>query len=215
VGSESTTRWPLLQERAPYGAASSSSSSTRRKHPRSAWILVGLAFLCGGLVSAAAFSIGWRHQAQRDTAAREALAAATARTQSLERQVSALQASLAAAHGKEANAEAAAAAFAASAARVGAAARASGRAGRSISSGAASVSGAAGRVASELKTLDSYLTTTPSGQLDPGYVTSQAAYLTQQLTRLQDDAGSIGGSVTSFEAALGRLDREAKPLVRR
>src|SRR6185437_557080 len=77
MASESTTQahWPLLDERAPFAAAPV--RSTRRRLPRSAWLLTALAFLCGGLVSAAAFSIGWRHQAQRDTAARAALAKAT------------------------------------------------------------------------------------------------------------------------------------------
>src|SRR5438445_13780215 len=71
-----STRWPLLEERAPFATATP--RGRRRRLPRSAWLLTGLAFLCGGLVSAATFSIGWRHQAQRDTAARAALAAATA-----------------------------------------------------------------------------------------------------------------------------------------
>src|ERR671934_387930 len=90
MASDSTTqaRWPMLDERPQFTAATA--SPRRRRLPRSAWLLTGLAFLCGGLVSAAAFSIGWRHQAQRDTAARAALAAATAH-------VNRLSASLAAA----------------------------------------------------------------------------------------------------------------------
>src|SRR5205814_3408300 len=90
--SSDTTRWPLLDERAPFATATP--RIRRRRLPRSAWLLTGLAFVCGGLVSAAAFSIGWRHQAQRDTAARTALAAATARTRGLEERVTALRASL-------------------------------------------------------------------------------------------------------------------------
>ena len=90
-----TRSWPLPTERAPFATASHVRRERRR--PRSAWLLTALAFLCGGLVSAAAFSIGWRHQAQRDTAARTALAAATARTHRLEQRLTALQASLTAA----------------------------------------------------------------------------------------------------------------------
>ena len=208
--SESTTRWPLLEERTPFAHATPGAQPRRRQ--RSTWLLIALAFLCGGLVSAAAFSIGWRHQAQRDTAARAALASATARTHKLEHRTSALRASLGAAQRAEAAAAASQRALAAAGAKVADDAGASGHAARSISSGAGSLTGAAARIASELKTLDTYLTTTPAGQLDPGYVSSQASYLTQQLTRLQTDAGGLGDSVTSFEAAARKLTRSAAAL---
>jgi hypothetical protein len=89
---------------------------------------------------------------------------------------------------------------------------ASSSAASSISSGGGSLTAAAARIASELKTLDTYLATTPAGQLDPGYVASQAAYLAQQLTRLETDAGSLDTSITSFEAALRKLTRDATAL---
>ncbi|HET8752296.1 MAG TPA: hypothetical protein VFM43_07200 [Gaiellaceae bacterium] len=208
--SESTTRWPLLEERAPFATATR--GTTRRRLGRSSWLLIALAFLCGGLVSAAAFSIGWRHQAQRDTAARTALAAATAR-------VHTLQTSLRNAHSAATRAQQAAAAAAASehalvgaAAKVAAEADASNGDASSIASGAGSLTGSAARIASELKTLDTYLTTTPAGQLDSGYIASQTAYLTQQLTRLQGDAGRLGSSVTLFETAARKLARDARAL---
>src|SRR5579864_8864711 len=163
MASDSTTqaRWPMLDERLPFTAATA--SPRRRRLPRSAWLLTGLAFLCGGLVSAAAFSIGWKHQAQRDTAARSALAAATARTHRLDEKVGTLQTSLAAARSATARATAAERALALAAARVGADARAASGDTPSISSGSATVTGTATRVASELKTLNGYLTTTPTG----------------------------------------------------
>jgi len=209
VTSESGS-WPLLEERAPFATASHSRRG--RRTPRSAWALTALAFLCGGLVSAAAFSIGWRHQAQRDTAARTALAAATARTHRLEGRITTLQASLGSARAAAASATAAEKALARAGTQVGADATASSGDGVSISSGAGAVIGAAGRIASELKTLDTYLTTTPTAQLDPGYIASQAAYLDRQLTRLQGDAGSLGSSVASFEAGLRTLSRDARAL---
>lgn len=207
--SSDTTRWPLLEERAPFATAS---RSRPRKRPRQAWLFIALAFLCGGLVSAAAFSIGWKHQAQRDTAARSALAAATARTHRLDEKVSALQTSLVAARTATARATAAERALALAAARVATDAKETSGDAPSISSGAATVTGTATRIASELKTLNSYLTTTPTGQLDPGYITTQTAYLAQQLTRLQTAAGSLDGSVASFEAAVRKLTREAGAL---
>ena len=180
--------------------------------PRSAWVLTALAFLCGGLVSAAVFSIGWRHQAQRDTAARTALAAATARTHRLEDRITALQASLGSARAAAASATAAEKALVQAGTRVGADATAASGDGASISSRAGAVTAAATRITSELKTLDTYLTTTPTAQLDPGYIASQTAYLAQQLTRLQHDAGSLGSTVASFEAGLRKLTQDARAL---
>jgi hypothetical protein len=205
-----STRWPLLEERGPFATASR--RPRRRKLPRPIWVLAGLAFLCGGLVSAAVFSIGWRHQAQRDTAARSALAAATARTHRLEEKVGALQTSLAAARSTTSRARAAEQALARAGARVGSDATATSGTADAIASGAGTVTSAATRIASELKTLDTYLTTTPAGQLDPGYISSQTAYLAQQLTRLEGDAGSLSNPVASFEAAVRKLDRDARAL---
>jgi hypothetical protein len=216
MSSDSTTeaRWPLLKERAPFAEPTPRTERRKRKQPRSVWLLTGLAFLCGGLVSAAAFSIGWRHQAQRDTAARTALAAATARTHRLEQRIGGLQSSLSAARTSGAAASAAEAALARAAGKVGDEAAATRGDSTAISSGAGSLSSAATRIASELKTLNTYLTTTPADQLDPGYIASQTAFLDQRLTRLQDDAGSLGNSVASFEAALRKLSRDAAALKR-
>ena len=86
------------------------------------------------------------------------------------------------------------------------------RNGTAISSGAAALTAEASRLAGELKTLDTYLTTTPADQLDPGYIASQTAYLSQRLTRLQNDAGGLGNSVASFEATLRKLSRDAAAL---
>jgi len=210
--SDSTTeaRWPLLRERAPLAQAAP--RPDRRKPSRSVWLFTGLAFLCGGLVSAAAFSIGWRHQAQRDTAARTALAAATARTHRLERRIATLQASLAASRASAAAAAASEQALARAAGKVGDEVAASRAGAASISSGAGSLTAAAARIASELKTLGTYLTTTPTDQLDPGYIASQTTYLDQRLRRLHDEAGSLGSSAASFEAALRRLGRDAAAL---
>jgi hypothetical protein len=183
------------------------------------WLLTGLAFLCGGLVSAAGFSIGWRHQAQRDTAAQTALAAANARAHRLEQKVGALSTSLGGARGAAKRATAVARAATASeqglaraASTVGEEATVSGGDGAAISSGAGSLGTGAARIANELKTLDTYLTTTPAGQLDPGYVASQTAYLARQLTRLQGDAGTLRTSVTALETTLRKLSRDANGL---
>ena len=203
--------WPLLEERAPFATASR--SRPKRKASRSVWLLTGLAFLCGGLVSAAAFSIGWRHQAQRDTAARVALAAATARTQQArahDRHVAEFVE-----HGSQhqpPRPRQAENALAHAGANVAEEATVAGGNGTAVASGAGSLTAATTRIASELKTLDTYLTTTPTAQLDAGYVASQTAYLAQQLSRLQGDAGSLGSSVTSLQTTLRKLSRDARAL---
>ena len=207
--SDSTTqaRWPLLNERrTPMPPVA---RPARRKSPRSAWLLAGLAFLCGGLVSAAVFSIGWRNQSQRNTATETALARETAHTHALEGRVALLQASLADSRSKAAAAAASERALTGAAAKVGNAARASNGAATSVSSGAVTLTASTTRLASELKTLETYLTTTPAGQLDPGYIASQTAYLTRQLTRLQAAGGDLGHAVAGFQAAVKRLAQSA------
>jgi chromosome segregation ATPase len=208
-----STQWPLLKERGPFPTATRSRPA--RRPPRSALLLTGLAFLCGGLVSAAVFSIGWRHQAQRDTAAQSALAAATARTHRLERRIGALRASLGEARGAVARARSSATAataaeqaLARAGTKVGEDATASNRQATSVSSGAGALTDDSTRIARELETFNTYLTTTPPGQLDPGYIKTQSAYLERQLTRLEGDAGSLGTAVTSFEAALRKLSSD-------
>jgi len=206
-----TRSWPLLNERAPFATATQ--THRNRRSPRSTLLLTALAFICGGLVSAAAFSIGWRHQAQRDSAARTALAAATSRTQRLEHRIAGLQTSLGSARATAASAVAAQKALARAGTQVGADATASSGSAASISSGANSITAAAARISSELKTLGTYLTTTPTGQLDPGYIASQTAYLDRQLQRLQGDGGTLGSSIASLDAALRKLHRDANGLI--
>ena len=212
MASDSTTqaRWPVLRERAPF--VETGARPARRKPPRSVWLLTGLAFLCGGLVSAAAFSIGWRHQAQRDTAARSALAAETARASRLSASLAAARRDATRQRLAAAQASAAERALARAAATVGSAAVSSNGSASSVAAGAGALDASATRVASELKTLDTYLTTTPTGQLDPGYIATQTTYLTQQLTRLQGNAGILGRSVTALQAALRKLERDARTL---
>jgi chromosome segregation ATPase len=209
VTSDSTTqaRWPVLNERrAPLPPAA---RPVRRKSARSVWLLTGLAFICGGLVSAAVFSIGWRNQSQRNTATETALAAATARTHALQTRIALLQASLASSRAKAAAAAASEQALSRAAAKVGTDATASSNAAASVSADAGTLTESTSRLASELKTLETYLTTTPAGQLDPGYIASQTAYLSRQLTRLQAAGGGLEHAVAAFQAAAKRLAETA------
>lgn len=210
--SDSTTRWPLLEERTPFVSVPAPTPSSRRRLPRSAWLLTSLAFLCGGLVSAAAFSIGWRHQAQRDTAARAALAAATAHVNRLSASLATARDTVAQERQAEAQASASVRATSQAATSLGNQAASAVRAAEPVSSRAGEISATANRVARELQTLLSYLTTTPSSQIDSGYIATQATYLTRQLTALQDSGAGVDKAVTSLEATLRKLARNAATL---
>jgi septal ring factor EnvC (AmiA/AmiB activator) len=210
--SESTTRWPLLEERTPFVAAPAPGRSSRRRLPRSAWLLTALAFLCGGLVSAAAFSIGWRHQAQRDTAARAALATATAHVNRLSASLATARETIAQERQVEAEASAAMRATSRAAASLATQATSAGRAADTVSGDAADIGATASRISRELQTLLTYLTTTPSSQIDSGYIASQAGYLTRQLTALESSGAAVGKSVTSLKTTLRKLARSAATL---
>jgi hypothetical protein len=216
MASESTG-WPLLDERPALPRRAEQTSHRRRA--RSGWLLAVLAFLCGGLVSAAGFSIGWRHQAQQGNQAQAALASATARNHALQASLAAARAATTRARQAEkrarlgkAAAQASASTLASAAAKVAHGATASRGAAGTVSSDAGALTSSVTRLASELKTFTTYLTTTPTRQLDPGYIQSQTAYLTRQLSALESAGGTLGGAVTSFDAAARKLAQQAAAL---
>jgi hypothetical protein len=162
--------------------------------PRVAWVLTISAFLCGGMISAAVFSVGWKHEAQRGSSAESALAAATARTHALSGQLVAQRtrsAALAARRSKLTTTNA-------SLRRELTAARRSLAHARTVIAGvgtaAAPLGGDLDRVTSELRALTGYLASTPPGQLDAGYVQAQVAYLAK--------------TVASFKAAVAAVQAQ-------
>ena len=176
------------------------------------WLLTTLAFICGALVSAAVFTIGWRHQVQRNTAAVSALAAETARNHTLTDSLATARAT--ATHDRQIAAEARASAQRLATAGASVATQAAALTGNanSVSNDAGAMATAAGKIASELKTLTSYLTTTPPNQLDAGYIDSQTAYLAQQVRALQTQGGTMGAAAANFDAAVRKLGRLAAAL---
>lgn len=147
--------------------------------PRIVWVLVAAAFLCGGLLSAAGFAVGWRHQAQRGTSAESALVAASATAHSLRAQLSAARTEVATlrARSKTLAADKRTATHAEAALRARLAAAQHSLA--AVTSAAAPLGGDLDRLRSELHALSSYVGSTPAGQLDAGYVQAQLAYLTK------------------------------------
>jgi septal ring factor EnvC (AmiA/AmiB activator) len=213
------TDWPL-GERVRLPAPRQRRAPVRRRPlPRATWVLTGAAFVAGVLVSAAAFSIGWRHQAQHGSSTEAALAAATARSQTLRaslatarRDVSRTQAQLAAARKAKSAAEASALTVSREAATLASAIVAAGRSADSVSVGAGSVGSNLDKLAGELKTLTSYLTTTPTGQLDPGYIATQTAYLAKQLDELKAARSDLAAAIAGFGAGAKKLSDRAAAL---
>lgn len=211
-----STGWPVLEERPPLGRVRRAAQPVQpRRRSRSAWLLPALAFICGALVSAAVFTIGWRHQAQRNTAAESALAKATARNHDLTASLAAARAADTRERRLAAEARATARRLARAGAAVATQATASNNAAATLSTDASGISSSAAKLASELKTLTTYLTTTPTSQLDAGYIQSQASYLTKQIDGLQGEGTSLGGDASSFDAAVQKLGRLASALAAR
>ena len=189
-----------------------------RRMPRSVWVLPTLAFVCGGLVSAAVFTIGWRHQTQQNVAAQTALADATARNHKLEpdlaRRDTRCGCARAAARQPTAAARLSQARSASRRHDRGAASR---RRRRTVPSPATASAMARPprKIASELKTSTAYLTTTPPQQLDAGYIDSQAAYLARQVDALQsatrDDHSLRSASSTPLSESSAGRSRSAAP----
>ena len=151
----------------------------RRRPPRVMWAVVAAAFVCGAAVSAAAFSIGWKHQAQKNTSAESALVAATATTHSLRAQLATERSDLAAANAHALRLSSSARSLRASLARLRTQLAAARQSLASTSSAAAPLAADVDRLTNELRALTSYVTSTPSGQLDAGYLQAQVSYLSK------------------------------------
>ena len=212
------TDWPLGESvRLP--ATVSARAPARRPLPRAVWAIAAAAFVAGVLASAAAFSIGWRHQAQRGSATSAALVAATAKTHSLRtsladarRETARAETQLAAARTARAEARAAAKSVSQDATALSRALLGTRRTADSVAAGAGSVGAGVDRVAGELKTLTAYLATTPTAQLDPGYVSTQTAYLAKQLDELKAARSGLAAAIGRFETGTKTLSDRAAAL---
>jgi hypothetical protein len=186
--------------------------AARRTRAWAAWVLPVLAFVCGALVSAAVFTIGWRHQTQQNAAAQSALAAATARDHKLTASLAAARTTIAQDKHLAAQARSSLQAARSSSATIAAQAGAAQASATSVTGTASSMASTAGKIGNELKTLMTYLTTTPPQQLDAGYVDSQAAYLARQVDALQAEGGTTSTAAANFDAAVKKLGRLASAL---
>ncbi len=167
--------WPLAE----HSRRNVAIPRARRRTPWVIWMVVAAAFLCGAAVSAAAFSIGWKHQAQKNTSAESALVAATATVHSLRTQLATERSDLAAANAGARQLAAGQKALRTSLAKLRTQLAAAKQSLASESANAAPLSGDLGRLTNELRALTSYVTQTPSGQLDAGYLQAQVSYLSK------------------------------------
>ena len=212
MASHSTDTWPRADRVEEHTHVMRAPRAARRTRRWQAWVLPTLAFVCGALVSAAVFTIGWRHQTQQNAAAQNALAAATARDHRLATSLAAARASVARDGQIAAQARTALERARASGATIAAEASAAQGNATSVSGDASEMASAAGKITNELKTLTTYLTTTPSNQLDAGYIESQATYLTHQVEALQAEGGTMTTAAATFDVAIRKLGRLASAL---
>jgi uncharacterized protein (DUF3084 family) len=179
--------WPLAEQSRRHVAVPRS----KRRTPRGMWAVVLAAFVCGAAVSAAAFSIGWKHQAQKGTSAESALVAATATTHTLRTRLAAARSDLAAAHTDALAVERSRATLRTSLAKVRAQLASARQSLVTTSAQAAPLSGDLARLTNELRALTSYVTATPSSQLDAGYLQAQIAYVSKTAAKLNSALAAL------------------------
>ena len=207
-----TDTWSGGDEALEHTAVLRAPRAARRKRSWPAWVLPTLAFVCGALVSAAVFTIGWRHQTQQNAAAESALAKETARNHRLSASLATARATIARDRQIATQARTALQAARASAATIAAQTGAAQTAAASVSGDATAMASSAGKIATELRTLTAYLTTTPPQQLDAGYIDRQTAYLARQVDALQSAGGTVTSAAASFDDAIRKLDHLAAAL---
>lgn len=214
MASHSTDTWPRADRVEEHTHVMRAPSAPRRRTRSrwSVWVLTMLAFVCGALVSAAVFTIGWRHQTQQNAAAQSALADMTARNHTLTASLADARAAFAREQNIATQATAAMRAARASGATIAAQAGTAQSNATSVSVDAAALATTAGKVASELRNLTAYLTGTPSDQLDAGYIASQAAYLTRQVNDLESEGGTTTTAAATFNATIRKLSQLAAAL---
>ncbi len=204
-----SSEWPLGER---VRIAAPPLHAKRRRLPRVTWAIASAAFLLGALFSAAAFAIGWHRQAQVSSSTQAALAAARARNQRLSSSLASARERAAKTLRAEAAARAAAAKVSREASRLVSALAATGKSADSVSLGASALGSGLDKLASELRTLTAYLTSTPTGQLDAGYVAAQSAYLSKQLDRLRAERGDLAAAIADFDSGAKALSDRASVL---
>ena len=214
MASHSTDTWPRADrvDEHTHVMRRAAQPARRTRSRWSVWVLTTLAFVCGALVSAAVFTIGWRHQTQQNAAAASALADATARIHTLSASLTTARTRVAQERQIATQAQAALQSARASSATIAAQASAAQAGATSVSGNASSMASTAGKIANELRTLTTYLTTTPAQQLDAGYIASQAAYLLRQIDTLESAGGVTTTAAASFDAAIRKLAQLASAL---
>jgi hypothetical protein len=167
--------WPLAEQSRRQVAV----PHRKRRTPRVMWVLVAAAFLCGAALSAAGFAVGWKNQAQRGTSAESALVAATTATHRLRLQLTTVRTQLSASEAHAAQLATARRQLDHTAATLRAQLGAAQHAQARLSADAAPLAADLDRLTNELHALSSYVTTTPSSQLDAGYLQAQVAYVSK------------------------------------
>jgi len=179
--------WPIAEQSRRHLAV----PQPKRRTPRVMWVLVAAAFLCGAALSAAGFAIGWKNQAQRGTSAESALVAATATTHRLRAQLTDIRTHLSASEVRTTQLATARRQLDHTVAKLRSRLAAAQQAQASISAAAAPLAGDLARLTNELHALRSYVSATPSSQLDAGYLQTQIAYVSKTAAGLSSALAAL------------------------
>ncbi|MBV8258474.1 MAG: hypothetical protein JO073_11720 [Actinobacteria bacterium] len=201
--------WPLGEHARAHARPS---RPRKRARPRRTLLFAALAFAAGALVTAAGFSVGLHHRAQQQTSVQTELDAANARTDRLAASLAAARANVTRARRAQTQASTAARTVSKEATTLATELAAAGKSADSVSVGSASLGSDLGKLASELRTLTTYLGSTPVSQLDAGYVATQTAYLSKQLDRLTGEQSDLASAVADFESGVKALSDRAATL---
>ena len=181
------------------------------------WLLLGASFLAGVALASAAFVATWRHEAAQSTDAQAqlsdaqaSLGIARARSAKLAKQLRSDEAALGQARARIAAAERGRKQTAAQLGLVGRKlAAAPARLHGARSSGDA-LAATATTLANDVLGLSTYLSQTPTAQLDPSYIATQLDYLKQLAAKLSAGAPALSSELASLEQTVAAAQKQAR-----
>jgi hypothetical protein len=176
----------------PRGPAATLVRAEVGRPPVVRWVLVAAAFLCGLMVSGAAFAIAWQAEARHRDAAEAGLAGQQTRVTELGRRTRALRVTLVRQHAALVRERRQRAGTTHAVIVLRRALQASDSRRAELERNAASVAGAASSLRAELETIVAYVQR--GSPLDRGYLNTQLGYVERQAASLRSAAGPAGGA---------------------
>ena len=183
------------------------------------WLTVAASFLLGVCLASAVLVLVWSREATRADSTEAALARVVAERKQALATADRLDGARARAEAKLAEARAvirrqqsAGKGIGATAGAAAADAANADEAAREVAAGAGSLAGGAGRVTNAVAALETYVSKTPAGQMDPAYLAAQLAYLDSTTEKLRSDAATVGAAAETVRQARLALSRRIERL---